>query len=312
MAAMLGGLEGRFNSRMDASDNSLHTKIDKVDTNLGGKILDVSCDLERLKRRVVDNERGLDGRIESVVSRMTGGAAGGPGGAGSSGYHGPGVRPRPTARRAASPNQTDLSQRNSYKDERYWRSRRSLRIWPIRGPDLRTALSDFLINELQMDPEILNEVPNFEVRRVRATRSKIEDEVIVLFPDVETRDGVRSAAPRLAGNKDAGVRLEVPEFLRPSLRSLESAAYLLKQAHPGLKRNLKFDDEVMDLVMDVRLAEGSAWKKIRPGEAAEAKKGRALPSREGSVEMDSAELQSLMSQGQPTPASGANAMSMIS
>ena len=90
---------------------------------------------------------------------------------------------------------------------------------------------------------------------------------------------MRAAAPKLAGMKDAGIRLEVPEFLRPSLRSLESTTFLLKKAHLGLKRNLKFDDEVMDLVMDVRLAENSSWKKIRPGEAAEARKGRATPSR---------------------------------
>ena len=58
-----------------------------------------------------------------------------------------------------------------------------------------------------MDPEILNEVPAFEVRRVRATRSEIENEVIVVFPEIETRDEVRAAAPKLAGNKDAGIRL---------------------------------------------------------------------------------------------------------
>ena len=96
-------------------------------------------------------------------------------------------------------------------------------------------------------------------------------------------------------------------------RQLESTTFLLKKAHPGLKCNLKFDDEVMDLVMDVKLAENSSWKKIRPGEAAEARKGRATPSREGAIEMDSSEIQSLMSQGATAPglsASGANATPM--
>ena len=296
MRGMLNGLEDRFNKRMDTSDTGLHTRIEQVDKNLGTKIQVVSSDLESLKRRVADNERGLDRRIESVVSRING--------AGPTNQ--PGVRPRPIS---AAPAPGASAQNTSYKEERYWRARRSLRLWPVKGADLKAALSNFLVGPLQMDPEVLNDVPSFEVRRVRATRSKIEHEVIVVFPDIETRDAVRAAAPKLAGIKDAGIRLEVPEFLRPSMRSLESTTFLLKKTNPALKRNLKFDDEVMDLIMDIKLTEDGQWKRIRPSEANEARKGRATPSREGSVEMDSSEIQSLFSQG--PPASGANAMPMI-
>ena len=102
---------------MDTSDSKLHDKIDKVDSNLGGKILDVSCDLERLKRRVTDNEKGLDIRIETVVNRITGGVA--------PPRHPTGVRPRPTSRPTERPDEGQ----SSYKEERYWRARQSLRIW---------------------------------------------------------------------------------------------------------------------------------------------------------------------------------------
>ena len=134
----------------------------------------------------------------------------------------------------------------------------------------------------------------------------------MVFPDVETRDVVRAAAPKLAGKKNMGMCLEIPESLRPNLRALESMSYMLKQSHPTLKRNIKYDDEEMDLVMDVKLNESALWKKIRPDQAKEAKRGRALPSWEDTVELNSSALQSMLS----TPAAlmslatGANATLM--
>ena len=98
------------------------------------------------------------------------------------------------------------------------------------------------------------------------------------------------------------MRLEIPETLRPNLRALESMSYLLKQSNPTLKRIIKYDDEVMDLVMDVKLNESAPWKKIRPEQAIQAKKNRAIPSREDQVELDSDAIQTFL--GQPV-ASGA-------
>ena len=102
-----------------------------------------------------------------------------------------------------------------------------------------------------------------------------------------------------------GMRLEIPESLRPNLRALESMSYLLKQSNPTLKRNIKYDDEVMDLVMDVKINEDAPWRKIRPEQATQAKKNRVAPSREDQVELDSATIESFLTQS--TPATGANA-----
>ena len=302
MAAMLGGLENRFNTRMDTSDEGIHSKMEQVEARLSGGIIEVADDLEKLKERVEQNEKGLDKKIENALTRMSGG--------------GPqrrpglqGVRPRPLASAPSSSRVQD----NSYKEEKYWRARRSLRLWPVPGPDLQTSLSAFMLNDLGLDAELAAEAPSFDIRSVRSTKNKVAHEVVVVFPDVDTRDTVRRSASNLAGHRDKGVRLEIPEFLRPSLRALESLSYMLKQSNPSLKRNVKFDDEVLDLVMDVRINEAAPWRKIRPAQALEAKKGRADPSREESTELAPAEIQAFMSStasASATPATGANASGM--
>ena len=83
--------------------------------------------------------------------------------------------------------------------------------------------------------------------------------------------------------------------------------YNLKQAHPGMKRNLKFDDEVMDLVLDVKMEGEDTWKKIRPGRTMEVK--RTLPARSDAPELDPGEISSMLSGGSSSGghATGANA-----
>ena len=87
---------------------------------------------------------------------------------------------------------------------------------------------------------------------------------------------------------------------------------LLKQKHRGLKRNVKFDDGVMDLVMDIKLDANSPWQKMRPDQAQEAQKGRAEPSREAARELDSSAISSLMDRppAPEGPATGGNSTPM--
>ena len=104
------------------------------------------------------------------------------------------------------------------------------------------------------------------------------------------------------------MRLEIPDNLRPSLRALESVSFTLKKKHPGLKRNVKFDDEVLDLVLDINLEENGPWRKIRPERAMVVKLSLLGP--DDDAEVDSAELQSMMSVGSGNTsgaATGANA-----
>ena len=229
-----------------------------VEKNLGGNIQEVREDLETLKLRVQQNEAGLDVRIESVLNKMSGPS--------TSGLPGNGVRPCPLSRAPQAQARPQMGPQtgaadDSRRQDAYWRARRSIRLWPVKC-DLRSSLSIFLVDELDMDPDICEEIDSYEVRRVRSARGRVENEICVTFPNVETRDAVRAMAPNMAGKK-MGMRLEIPEYLRPSLRALESMSYMMKQSNPQLKRNIKFDDERMDLVMDVRLAEDQAGPSYR-------------------------------------------------
>ena len=75
-----------------------------------------------------------------------------------------------------------------------------------------------------------------------------------------------------------------------------------------MKRNVKFDDEVQDLVMDIKLDDDSTWRKIRPAQA-QAARVTSGAADEGE-EMRADELQTFMSSGRSSsrgPATGANA-----
>ena len=49
------------------------------------------------------------------------------------------------------------------QDDRYWRARKSLRLWPIIGADLGKAVAHFLTETLQMDKDIADEVKDLSL-----------------------------------------------------------------------------------------------------------------------------------------------------
>ena len=163
-----------------------------------------------------------------------------------------------------------------------------------------------MTNLLGLDPDFLQDLASYEIRPVRSTRSKVPNEVVVIFPDVDTRDSVRRSASNLAGNTGAGIRLEIPEFLRQNHRALESLCYMLKQKNPTLKRNIKFDDDALDLVLDIKKNDSSPWQKIRPKQAIEAKRLRAEPSREEGCELDSDAITTMLSEAGQDGSPGAD------
>ena len=278
-------------------------RIESVETGFD----DVTAEVKDLKDRVVSNERNLDAKIDQALERK----------AKQSGILGAGpfrydmsrlttkdrrrIREGPSVS-AAGPVESSRESMKEAQEAQYWIARRSLRLWPIVGPDLYDATVDFLRDKLKQDPRTIGSRDELHVRPAGTIgRAKSKDEVIIRFPDATTRDAVRSAAFNLAGSS-AGMRLEIPDNLRPSLRALESVSYNLKKAHPGLKRNVKFDDEVMDLVLDIKLDDSSQWRKIRPQQAMTVK--LSLPGKNDDSEVDSNELHGMMS---GSVASGANA-----
>ena len=115
---------------------------------------------------------------------------------------------------------------------------------------------------------------------------------------------MRRAAKELAGDDAAGIRLEIPRGLQDSLKALEAVSYALKKKNPGLKRNIKFDDDCLDLVLDFCIdPEGGApWRKLRPEQARVAKRKMIGPSTEA-MQVGADELDGLLGSGSNAGAS---------
>ena len=57
-------------------------------------------------------------------------------------------------------------------------------------------------------------------------------------------------------------------------------AYHIKQNNRGAKRNVLFNDDAMDLALDIKLTDDGSWQRITPAEArtARARAGRGPTS----------------------------------
>ena len=131
---------------------------------------------------------------------------------------------------------------------------------------MKESFSDFMQTRLRMSRSLMSKMGDISIQKVfAAPGAKIQDEVVVVFADQEVRDAVKRAAKELAGDTEAGMRLELPRRLQPSLKALESVSYALKQRNKEMKRNIKFDDEAMDLVLDFNTNPegGGSWRRIR-------------------------------------------------
>ena len=188
----------------------------------------------------------------------------------------PGRGPRPR------PSHQPSQQGDPQERDRYWLARRSLRVWPIQGPDPRSSLIVFLRDRLGLvDNQFLGSMGQVTIKmicanpRAAAGRSdppKIRDEATVIFYTVEMRDAVRSAAANLAKTPEpCGLRLEIPQHLKSNFKVLENTAFKIRKKNPGSKTNVKFSDELMGLVLDFKTND-SDWRTISP-ECARAVKG---------------------------------------
>ena len=94
---------------------------------------------------------------------------------------------------------------------------------------------------------------------------------------------------------DAGVRLEIPTFLQPSLKALEAVSYNLMQKHSDIRRNIEFDDGELDLVLDfcTSSADGGPWWKVRPAQA-KVLKQKLLKKQGTTMEVTSDELEQML------------------
>lgn len=110
--------------------------------------------------------------------------------------------------------------RQDRREEKIWLARRSLRLWPLESFD-REGLTKFLKSKMLLDDDLLDEIGQVEVKRVRDPRNKQKDEAVVIFENKTARDSVKAKAANLANfREEAGMRLEIPDHLQKDFHSL--------------------------------------------------------------------------------------------
>ena len=168
-------------------------------------------------------------------------------------------------------------------------------MWPVPGPDVKKSLGSYMTDKLKLSSKFLHEIGEISIKRIaEAPGSKIKDEVVAVFSSVEIRDAIKRAAKNLGGEPGHGVRHEIPNSLQSNLKTLESLSYQLKLKHPGIKRNIRFDDMTKDLVLDFNTDpdNNGAWRRVTSEQAAQMK---PLLKRGNTAEVTQDELEGLLS-----------------
>ena len=182
----------------------------------------------------------------------------------------------------------DPASPKSHQAEKYSFARRSLRLWPVPGTtedEVRAGTLRFLRTKLLACE---NECPDESVQRTRRTRQPRKttgnNEVLVTFTDRFVRDYVASNGRNLGeyrnsdGVATAGMRMNYPDHLRPDFRALEWYGARMREMHgPGLKRNIRFDDDILGLCVDIKMPHLEEWMRITPEMAKEYKTKQTTP-----------------------------------
>lgn len=114
------------------------------------------------------------------------------------------------------------------------------------------------------------------VARTRSSpRARHYLEVLVVFREEDTRELILSYSRSLTeyknskGRPTAGLRMEVPDFLRSTFKLLESVTIYLKQKHgPESRWLIKYDDVELSLYIAFKPRGAMTWRRISPKMAA--------------------------------------------
>lgn len=177
------------------------------------------------------------------------------------------------------------------REEEYDFCRRTLRLWQISSKNTSAAVISFLEEKLKFDKAAIEKLGKISTKVVSVRPdAAIQEVVLATFETKEARDEVKSHGRHLAGVKGAGMNIHVPGFLLDSLHALNSVGYSIKEKHSGVKRAIKFDDQRMDLFMDIYV--GGDWKRISAKEAREVAK--EIPTKEGGMKLTKADISGLV------------------
>ena len=243
-----------FQAYMDKQFSSLKNELSVFKQEVGDSVRDVSAQVTTNTNNIKSLQDNLGAQIEEKVAAAIAKVS----------------EPATLSRSQAPSRALGHEGRESTA---YWRSRRSIRCWPIEGPDsdLWGLTCDFFVHTLKIPSSNLPQESLETIRRMSNRKSnrpnKIHNEVLVVFRDVATRDMVMSYASNLAAYKNMdnppGVRIDYPDHLRGVFSTLESYGHMLRRKlGPKLKRSIKYDDAAMSMSIDVCFPDEVRWNKI--------------------------------------------------
>ena len=274
------GSKGEDNPRQQAPPSSIETLLLGMEDRLGSKIdttnrkvdraltlvAETNTALEDLELRVEATEAAIDAKLEDVEGRLRDQVQSQVKGMVVDQLRSAGFDPDLTAA-GLSTIRTENSLRPSYaeatsaaltpilaqpmprtkeerQEENFWTCRRSLRLWPVTDTT-REALNTFLVDKLKLDATFVKEdLGGTSIRRQFQRKGGNRNEICVTFESKNARDAVQAKASSLANyREEAGMLLLIPDHLQKVFKALMAMAYDLKKKFPGLRRNVKFDED---------------------------------------------------------------------
>ena len=260
-------------------DNSAAIKKVGEDTAMEMRKLRQHCEESQAKfeskmeRRMEERETNIERRLVSIEAKAS----------------------RPVASRGS----VDSPEKKKKQDRAYEVARRTLKMWPIRGPDLEDSVRVFMKTKLKIDDDRIKSIGRIEVKLSNGRAAREKAEVLATFDCREDRDYVKSMGISLADQSNVGMSIHVPGFLLDNYYALSSIGYSIRQNQDGVKRSIKFDDSIQNIYLDIFI--GGKWKRILPHEARSALKSvPAAASSSGSLGLTSEDLVGLV-RGEAVP-----------
>ena len=166
----MSGMEARLAGKIDNLETTVAKNKETI-MSLANSVNKNTVDLARLETQIRATDESFDRRVNDLIRAREHSVE-------------DCLRPLDVGVRGPSPDQI----------ARYWKCRKSLRLWPVSGADLAKKVEGFLGEFLGVqDVEIV------EVRRVIEPLSKIKDEVVAEFVSSLVRDHIKSMGFKLQG-----------------------------------------------------------------------------------------------------------------
>ena len=90
------------------------------------------------------------------------------------------------------------------------------------------------------------------------------------------------------------IRLELPNHHKSAMKAIQAVSFEIKSKFPEARRNVLFDDESLDLVLDFCLGEGKQWKRMTSAQAMERKKTQKQTGNLGRMALHDGEIGELL------------------